>query len=89
MMRGKGTDKNDRAEKIKDLETHTLTKAEKAIIGLLECGFSNKEIAKILSKSEQTVKGQLTNLYAKLSIKSRYQLIGCIKELKNRYKSQP
>ena len=85
-MREKRTDKNGQAEETKDLEKYPLTRAEIEIIGLIECGFSNKEIAKLLSKSEQTVKYHLTNVYAKLHIKNRYQLIVYVKGLGNRYK---
>jgi DNA-binding NarL/FixJ family response regulator len=89
MVRERRSDKNDQAEETKYLEKYTLTKAEIEIIGLIECGFSNREIAKLLSKSEQTVKFHLTNVYTKLSIKNRYQLIVCIKGLRDRYKSRP
>jgi DNA-binding NarL/FixJ family response regulator len=85
-VREKRTDKNDQTGEIKDLEKYPLTRAEIEIIGLIECGFSNKEIAKLLSKSEQTIKTHLTNVYAKLRIKNRYQLIVYIRGLRSRYK---
>ena len=80
--------KNERTEKIKDLEKYSFTRAEIAIIDLLEGGFSNKEIAKILLKSEKTIKSHLTNIYTKLSTKNRYQLIIYLKRLESRYNSQ-
>jgi DNA-binding NarL/FixJ family response regulator len=88
MIKGRRSGKSDRTEEMKDLEKHTLTKAEIEIVKLVELNFSNKEIAKTLLLSEKTVKCHLTNIYAKLSIKSRYQLIVYVKRLENRYKSQ-
>ncbi len=88
IIRGERPDKNDQAGEIKDLEAYTLTTSEIEIVHLIECGLSNREIAKALSISEKTLKNQLTNIYLKLSIKSRYQLIVYVKRLENRYKSQ-
>ncbi len=87
MIKGRRSGKSDRTEEMKDLEKHSLTKAEIEIVHLIECGLSNREIAKILSISEKTLKNQLTNIYLKLSIKSRYQLIVYVKRLESRYKS--
>ncbi len=87
-MREKRPDKNNRTEEIKDLGKHLLTRAEIAIIGLIERGLSNKKIAKIRLISEKTLKNHLTNIYVKLSIKSRYQLIVYVKRLESRYKLQ-
>lgn len=51
------------------------TKMEMKIIGLVVAGLSNKEIAKKLSISEKTVKAHLTNIFIKLGLRNRYQLI--------------
>lgn len=61
------------------------TNTEKKIIKLVGDGSSNREIAKKLSISEKTVKAHLTNIYTKLGIQNRYQLIVYAKnqEIKN------
>lgn len=51
------------------------TKMEWKIIELVVAGLSNKEIAKKLSISEKTVKAHLTNIFMKLGLRNRYQLI--------------
>lgn len=51
------------------------TKMETKIIELIVSGRSNKEIAKKLSISEKTVKAHLTNIFKKLGLRNRYQLI--------------
>lgn len=51
------------------------TKMEMRIIELVAAGLSNKEIAKKLSISEKTVKAHLTNIFMKLGLRNRYQLI--------------
>lgn len=52
-----------------------LTEKEKEIIQLVCEGFSNKEIAKKMYVSEQTVKAHLHKIFQKLNIKNRSQLI--------------
>lgn len=51
------------------------TKMETKIIESVVTGLSNKEIAKKLSISEKTVKAHLTNIFKKLGLRNRYQLI--------------
>ena len=51
------------------------TEMELKIIELVVVGLSNKEIAKKLSISEKTVKAHLTNIFMKLGLRNRYQLI--------------
>jgi DNA-binding NarL/FixJ family response regulator len=48
-----------------------LTKKEAEVLGLVERGFSNKEIAAQLSISESTVKFHLSNAFAKLGVENR------------------
>ena len=55
--------------------TNKLTKMESKVIELIVGGFSNKEIANKLSISDKTVKAHLTNIFMKLNIENRYQLI--------------
>jgi DNA-binding NarL/FixJ family response regulator len=52
-----------------------LTKTESKIVELIVDGFSNREIGNKLSISEKTVKAHLGSIFAKLSLKSRYQLM--------------
>jgi NarL family two-component system response regulator LiaR len=52
-----------------------LTKMELRVIELIAGGFSNKEIANKLAISDKTVKAHLTNIFLKLNIENRYQLI--------------
>ena len=52
-----------------------LTKTESKIVELIVDGFSNTEIGKELSISDKTVKAHLSSVFAKLKLKSRYQLM--------------
>jgi DNA-binding NarL/FixJ family response regulator len=51
-----------------------LTAREREIVGLLLRGDSNKQIARKLGISEQTVKNALSNTYARLGVQSRGEL---------------
>jgi len=59
----------DRPEPIK------ITKTESRIIKLIASGESNKDIAEKLSVSEKTVKAHITNIFEKLHLHNRYQLM--------------
>ncbi len=48
-----------------------LTAKEREVLNLLSAGLSNREIAKELWLSQQTVKFHLSNMYRKLNVKSR------------------
>ena len=52
-----------------------LTEAEAAVVARAARGLNNREIASALGKSPATVKGQLSNVYHKLRIPGRVQLI--------------
>jgi len=52
-----------------------LTKTELKMINFISEGYTNKEVAKKLTISEKTVKAHLTNIFIKLNLKNRYQLI--------------
>lgn len=56
-------------------EKHGISKREREIIELILEGRSNKEIENQLYISFHTVKNHISNIYQKLGIKSRYELI--------------
>lgn len=58
-----------------------LSKREKQIASHLVCGLSNKQIAGNLFISERTVKFHCSNIYRKLRINSKLELLSRSKEL--------
>jgi len=58
-----------------------LTVREKEVINLIVAGKDNNEIAATLGISKKTVKNYINNIYSKLQVKSRYEVISYI--LKN------
>lgn len=62
---------------------HDITPREKEIIESIVIGKSNKEIGKSLHISVQTVKNINYNLYKKIGIKNRIQLLNRIQEFKS------
>lgn len=60
--------------------THRLTDREAKIAKLITSGLTNKEIAKKLSIAEKTVKAHLTNIFSKLELQNRYQLMVYVKQ---------
>ncbi len=65
-----------------------LTKREQEILGLILQGKSNKEIESGLFISDKTVKSHIYNLYRKLDVKSRLDLVNAVREFASR-KSRP
>jgi two-component system nitrate/nitrite response regulator NarL len=61
---------DERAKK----KTFGLTKREMEIVGTIVGGYSNKEIAKKFTISEDTVKHHLTNIFNKTGVSSRLEL---------------
>ncbi|MFW2003738.1 LuxR C-terminal-related transcriptional regulator [Acinetobacter baumannii] len=59
-----------------------LTDREKDILIYLANGVSNKEIARRIFVSENTVKFHLKNIYAKLAVNSRLQAINAARQMK-------
>lgn len=57
--------------------THTphLTPRERQIVRAVARGLGNREIARELGISEQTVKNQLSVMYQKVGVKGRVQLV--------------
>lgn len=53
--------------------THTLTEREKEVLRLVAYGWSNKDIARELTISEETVKSHVSNILGKLQLTSRTQ----------------
>jgi len=56
-------------------KTFGLTKRELEIVGTIVGGYSNKDIAKTFTISEDTVKHHLTNIYDKLGVYNRVELV--------------
>ena len=52
-----------------------LSRREKQIVDALLAGRTNKEIARQLGVSDQTIKNQLTTLYRKVGVSSRLELV--------------
>jgi DNA-binding CsgD family transcriptional regulator len=63
------------------LATLAITPREQQVLGLLATGRSNKEIARDLGVSPNTVKTQLASLYQKLEVERRTQAIQKAREL--------
>ncbi|WP_280109628.1 response regulator transcription factor [Anoxybacillus flavithermus] len=63
------------------LEIEQLSERERQVFFLLLKGYSNKEIAKELILSEHTIKNHINNLFQKLDVKRRSQLIAKFKHL--------
>lgn len=53
----------------------TLTRRERDIVNLLADGASNKQVAEELDISERTVKGHLSNVFMKLGVSDRLNLV--------------
>jgi two-component system nitrate/nitrite response regulator NarL len=52
-----------------------LTPREREVVGLIVAGYTNKDLAQKLSISEQTVKHHLTNIFDKLGVSNRLELV--------------
>ena len=63
------------APPISEAETPVLTLAEREILQWLATGMSNKEIARLLGKSAETVKIQVSQLLRKLDCKTRTEAV--------------
>jgi DNA-binding CsgD family transcriptional regulator len=62
-------------------EAHSLTDREMEVIHFVIRGIPNHETAKELDITERTVKAHLTNIYNKLGIDNKYQLITQVKNI--------
>jgi DNA-binding CsgD family transcriptional regulator len=63
------------------VEQYKITDREKEIIGLLINGYQNKDICQKLYISESTVKTHIKNIYKKLGIQNRVQLVNSLKNI--------
>lgn len=67
-------------EGVKPLREAGLTESEHEVLVLIARGLDNTEIAKALSKSEKTVRNQVSSIFAKLDVKTRAQAIVLARE---------
>lgn len=68
-------EKIKRTKKLSEERALYVTKTESRIINLITSGHTNKEIAEKLKVSEKTIKAHITNIFSKLDIQNRYQLM--------------
>lgn len=59
----------------RELSNKGLTQKQVAVASLVSRGLSNKEIAKEIDCKEQTVKFHLKNIFKRLNLRSRAQLV--------------
>lgn len=57
-----------------------LTEREREVLRLVLLGKSNAEIARLIERSENTVKHHLTRSFSKFQVENRIQLIRCLSE---------
>lgn len=65
-------------EKTRQKNTRTLTLREQDLVQKVAQGLCNKEIARLLSISEATVKTHQHRIYNKLQVRDRTELLNCI-----------
>jgi DNA-binding NarL/FixJ family response regulator len=53
----------------------TLTGREKEVFGLIAIGYDNSQISDRLGLAEQTVRNNISNIYSKLEVKDRFEII--------------
>ena len=81
---GEEKGRKDLKERIEEIcEQYKLTPREKEFIDLIYSGKSNKEIAEILFLSESTVKTHIYNIFRKMNVKSRVEVIYIVNEEKS------
>lgn len=73
---------NSPSQKVLD----SLTEKEKQILMHLANGISNKQIAKHIFVSENTIKFHLKNIYTKLNVKNRLQAINVVRKINTEVK---
>ncbi|WMS86776.1 LuxR C-terminal-related transcriptional regulator [Pleionea litopenaei] len=70
------------AERLNQSLRAEYSERELEVLELLSHGYSNKEIARLLSLSTNTIKTHLNNLYTKLEVSNRTQAVSEAKLLK-------
>lgn len=85
MDTGKYREKIKRSKKLAEDRSRYVTKTESRIINLISSGHSNKEIAEKMRVSEKTIKAHITNIFTKLDIQNRYQLMVYGQKAANRH----
>jgi DNA-binding NarL/FixJ family response regulator len=72
------------APKVLPEKLATLTRRERDIVNLLADGATNKQVAQELDISERTVKGHLSNVFMKLGVSDRLNLVLYVKGAQER-----
>ncbi len=62
-----------------DAALSDLTEREREVVGLILAEYDNRCIAEELCLSERTVRNYVSNVYAKLGVQNRFQLIRCFR----------
>jgi len=75
IMKKVGEKQNSSGSGESEPERKKITRTESRIIKLISAGETNKSIAEKLSVSEKTVKAHITNIFEKLHLQNRYQLM--------------
>ena len=65
----------------KNADVISLTQSELKVLKLVAKGYRNKEIADSLYNSEETIKKHIYNMFQKLDVKNRLNLVNRAKEL--------
>jgi DNA-binding CsgD family transcriptional regulator len=60
-------------------ELSLLSKTEQKVAQGLRCGWSNQKIARQLGKGIGTVRNQITSIYRKMGVKTRFELLACLR----------
>ncbi|MDO4814497.1 MAG: response regulator transcription factor [Gemella sp.] len=79
VMQGKKEYSAELVEKMTS-NNNPLTNQEKTLVGLLDLGLSNKEIAEKIHLSEGTVRNYISNILTKLNAKNRTEAVKISKE---------
>ena len=72
LMKGNFTPPEDIED---ELYMESFTKREKEVLALIMKSYDNRQIASFLNVQEQTAKNYVHNLYSKLGVSNRYQLL--------------
>lgn len=61
-----------------NVAAHGLSPREEEVVGLVVRGFSNRQISQSLYISENTVQRHLSNIFEKVGVRSRKELLKCL-----------